>query len=1093
MHASPNIHKEKLGARIDSFQGRNSRVAELLSPKPLILCQLCVTETNRFEYLDAIRHTIRLTLLGGPTPLPYSSPLSSGGMSVASRRHLHSMMTWRLFLVQLLAVLCLLTAWASSMCVHRLSCPYFFADAASEECFQLTGSCTLKFTVGSSCLIPSRQASSLLELSCPNPSPPGECYLYVCEAKCEDMKLPPGTTTYRTVQAALDATTSTNVSLFLDSKFSLTDASTVPTSVEVLHISTYTSISTGLMAGRASLGPITMPSDQLRRSLTLSSLKMEPYISNCFGHTTSSKFDLLIDNSQLTCSMNFSTIQSRFYFGPSVEFLGHATMALRFTSGSLTILSSHVNQTLHLRMGKTTSLKFSNSDFFGNVTMHLNSTSSHLLDQNTFNASLWLYSDQPDPDNTVIRENSFFGPIRLQGGYIGVNFIANIINGTNTTLTTNRPNHSLLVAAKCLGNVRLVENRFRTGTLYIEFPTSEEQDAYGCAQYQNPYKSSEADSIEYLEIKRNHFLSVPWITPVWEDVLLFPVMPVVTLTMSGSGKWDSISSTVISATQNFWDNSTGPWLCCNPEGTGSYVDRMVNTSDWCIDQSCEQTSKVVLAEQCIQKSCPLVVSESENIVFMLLNSLSCVLLFMAVIMGIVQKRIYFTQERFQNEERIALLDRVCELFKIIVSANVLCALSIIAMVWISNTINNSVAPLPRQERFQMDTVLMMWIIGALAVIYMVCSILNLAAIVLRPYYPAILEFTSSKFHFANLFILVFSITFIVFFIPMQASSSFSLYSQALVIGKGSTELTIPSPYSIVPTLTILPFSVMVIASIIPGQILNTLLYFYEYSKITTVLEKALLRHLADSPKVKKQAFRIRLFTIPCFILAILLIIVSSSQLRETLSSLDNKGLEEELNQVQRASRTLPPMVAAMLINTGRWLSSIAASVFLVIGLGATVFITFSYQRVAIITFTTSIVLLGSMGAADNFILELIAATATKNRDSFSASGFTFAVCTLTTLACILLVYFLWKLRENVLEQLPVLAISNLNNHLDDLWQKAATSTNSSLRTSGHVSLAPEDWHHISQHNTESEDDEGLYSGTKDDSTVYSPLLYNQAP
>jgi hypothetical protein len=288
---------------------------------------------------------------------------------------------------------------------------------------------------------------------------------------------------------------------------------------------------------------------------------------------------------------------------------------------------------------------------------------------------------------------------------------------------------------------------------------------------------------------------------------------------------------------------------------------------------------------------------------------------------------------------------------------------------------------------------------------------------------------------------------------------------------------------------------------VPNQTLNNLLYFYEYITITDALEAALLKELADSPQVSKRAKLLRIlalialpFAITLFGMHIYLLYAAiktqnnankglggtsqsspqysptaSPYLFKQLSSLDSAlgnlfssswlsspsslgynswGLYDPKTI---ASLITPPTNASSvtiswkktwflpLIDTpGRWINSLATSTLGVIATLFTIFGTFYYQRIYLFTICSTALLLAALGPLENAMFEVaVVVSAGDAARLLFLHGSHLAFCVLTTIAFIVLIVFTWKLRNMVIEQLPLMAVSNLNSHLDALWQSTS--------------------------------------------------------
>lgn len=889
--------------------------------------------------------------------------------------------------------------------------------------------------------------------NCSDWSPAGTCLVYICRQNCSYLQFPNNSAVYPSIQRALKALPAgLNLTAFLDPTGNFTSKLWVPSNISSLTFIAYKSPNQSIPYDRVRIGQF-IGYGTLPLTLTLHHVAWSSPSSTspgCINGRISNNITLTMLDTEVSCNLKVASTSSiTFALNSSLVCASPCVdSSFQVRSGSVSLDAGTYSQPVSIELSQGSVFAATSINFTSDVVLRLDNFSSVSAVNNWFDAGLSVYSSQLDQSKVQFIENTFMAGFRLQGVSIGATIRGNDFFGYNNTFSIRRPMQSLLLSARCIAKLNIQNNYFRNGTVFLEMPAPAETSKSGCEDVRNPFAILGVDGQQSTIIRKNRFALPATTETMWGDILPIPVIPVLSLTASADSPTKEFDSGderyMVQASQNFWGSGTGPWLCCNPFGNGSFVDQLLNSSDWCVDAACTTTSNVAFEDECLAQGCPQTLSAAEFGTYIALMVLAGIILILVIALVLHQRLRYFTLERMQHEDRAVLIDRACEILRLVSCGAMLAAMGVLAANTMLLVKNRYTSTAPRQRRFQLDGLAVLQSELVVTLVFLICNIVLVVAICIRRRFPKVLDFCVGKIMFIHLFWLIFEFTFAVVFVPVQLATQYSVLGQIRVLGRGDAELTLPTHLYPLLLVLVVPSLFMFLVVYMAGSLVVDLLHHYEYSKITSALEKALMKHLAESEKINRQARFLRYAIIPQFLLAA---VFFSCVVYETVDSMKSAyGMntnEYFLHYPAEAYADLPPAVTAMLLNPLRWLSTAGSSGWILVSLIATITLTFYYQRVAFMTVVLVGTLLGTSGCEYNVIIEGFCFLGTKNPMVFSLKGLTFALSVLLMISTLFMLIFLWRLRRNVINELPKLAVSNLNLHIDDLWLARNTSSDGS--------------------------------------------------
>jgi hypothetical protein len=652
------------------------------------------------------------------------------------------------------------------------------------------------------------------------------------------------------------------------------------------------------------------------------------------------------------------------------------------------------------------------------------STSVFFQDTSTTDPIVFLTSaSRNNPYRGVLQKqfylssNQFNGSVSLVGSTVVAILVDNIFHGNlnrfevdNDERTSRDVPHyspNLILGASCTVDALITRNRFTSGTFYMDYPDSSNKTR-PCIGTLNPYTVG-------LKIKGNIFDGPPEPIKITPSFLLSrPLAPAVSVTTSLD---TSLPETVfpdliIDLKHNWWGASTGPWFCANNAIGGAWTSKFIDNSQWCLDINCTSFSNVNFDQWEIIRGCPMWLNTNEIIVVICFSVIALLIIIVSIIYLIYQDKKKFSQKHFINLMREDLLADLTPIFTFALVASSLVAACSMIDCYIVLSRNAATHVAPQQRRLQYIAVIIFWIFFAMAAAQILLNLLAILFIRLRRKRPDFLQFYASKFYACT--VLVLCATAVLSFIWIPADS---LNTKAIQGGdyKNVTITATMTWFVYFPIMLTIAFAVI---TLIPVHTLNQLLYHYEYAKINSALETALLKDLASSPDVNKRALRVR-------VLAIVSALACLVTLGFTISTIKSPELF-----YKPSMRFLSPTATFRARSTIGLTFVITAFVSNLLA----VWVTFSYNRVALLTALVIAMIASCLGEALDSVLWISFLNSPMANIlwcylNMGSSG----VYVLTSAVTIILTY---QLRSTVLEELPLRSISNLNLHLDRVWGSA---------------------------------------------------------
>jgi hypothetical protein len=199
--------------------------------------------------------------------------------------------------------------------------------------------------------------------------------------------------------------------------------------------------------------------------------------------------------------------------------------------------------------------------------------------------------------------------------------------------------------------------------------------------------------------------------------------------------------------------------------------------------------------------------------------------------------------------------------------------------------------------------------------------------------------------------------------------------------------------------------------------LNSLLYHFEYASITSSIEHELLKEIAKDPKINRKAFILRIVAIVNFIIATAVFIMSFIPFFRPLSHPD-----------------LGIIANLIVFDKPRWISEVGcASLGMISSLGI-IWTTFYYNRVTVLSALLSAIAVYVLGGLPNIFGGIIGVSFSVDDHSVRYHAILMGLQLAAMVIGILTFVLLYKLRAKILADIPVISISNLNAHLDEVWQ-----------------------------------------------------------
>ena len=808
---------------------------------------------------------------------------------------------------------------------------------------------------------------------------------------------------------------------------------TIPAALSAVSLSC---LNPGPKNGHAALKSLTFADSGAIRFLELSGISLAPTIPsisrNCLNVDSRMQFEMKIRRSRLLCGMSMRGSVS----GSSVSIsddsvLGVASnpelkLYIETNDGLVNISDSSLYLNATFNVHGETEVRLQDLELWDHLWTTLSPQSFALLNQTLSNFTVIFFTNatlespyiggenasKPERQVTVLY-NSFKDALTLLGtsvsGYIYRNSFEAVLGRfeydddfrTNRTIPHWSPN--LVLSATCDTQLSILENEFHSGTFFLDYPGLRHM----CVE-RNPYAHGRTN------VTHNRFAG--YLNPkfnIWAD-LKVPLPPAMsttsslgTATVRSMGKEQFVSTYGISAHFNWWGASTGPWMCCHNVVGGTWVTNFVDPSYWCVDNSCTSFSTSSLSTDCVLYGCIQRFSKSELIAFAIITALTFLALIIAIFIVAIPIHRGFAEKQLRNLVLDDLLLRLMHLWRIALMVSAATCLACIAVIGILLERNYRTPISPRQYRLKPPTMIVLFTIGSLAIIEFFFIAVVLIAAKFRLTKPKALNLTLSRFYGWTTFFLCATAVLSLGWVPddMLETKNFQ--------GGDDTDLTLTSPlswYIYVPVLINVLCGVLVL---IPTHMLNQLMYHYEYAKINTALEVALLKGLASSPTISRRALILRIGAIITSFLGFVVIGLSISGMvyPEKFYEIGLRFLTPKTVFRMRSGLTIIFTIICLLANL------------------LTIWVTFSYNRVALLT-TLLVALLASCLAGIYDVSFWLRMRRDANRlwcDLNLGFSVTF------TLLSIIITFLIYNLRAQILREIPMRALSNLNQHLDLVW------------------------------------------------------------
>lgn len=304
---------------------------------------------------------------------------------------------------------------------------------------------------------------------------------------------------------------------------------------------------------------------------------------------------------------------------------------------------------------------------------------------------------------------------------------------------------------------------------------------------------------------------------------------------------------ILDATQNWWGDPSGPFLCCNGNGRGSYTSLFVNVSDWCGNMMCTNYSKVALPTTCLRSGCKQQLSKAEIIIFIVSGLSALLLLSASVTFSIYHNVRYFSVASFERYSRDYLLPKAHVQWRF-----GLCCSSIGALLTIANIavplISTSHTPAHAHQRilpFRGYAILWIYVVLALAQL-----VLTVVGVIVSFTAPRRIGSFIKPIYLWTLLNVIITIVITLDWLP---SGGFVDLLAHFFITETSSILNLLYLCSALLCL-------VSVAAFIPVRLMNQLLNHSDHARISAVLEVAFLKRLMQSPGLEVKAKYLRIST-----------------------------------------------------------------------------------------------------------------------------------------------------------------------------------------------------------------------------------------
>jgi len=652
---------------------------------------------------------------------------------------------------------------------------------------------------------------------------------------------------------------------------------------------------------------------------------------------------------------------------------------------------------------KTSSfLQLMNSNFAMSVETILESSAAVV---NVYNSSFGRMSITGSAPVVTLLDNTFSSGVMIDGPTMTVDIRGNSFSAVAPPGSL-MPASNLFLYTRCDASGQLLRNRFISGTLYFFLPTDAERVAAGCTEQKNIYAK--------LTARFNQFAAHGQYGNASASVIFDMTTHIPT---------SHYPAHMIDLTKNWWGDVSGPKLCCNPNGIGAYPTQLISPNYWCTDPDCNGFSSAALPNYCLISCCTQPKTKAATTTVIFFAVIAYAVLLASIVYSIIYMKMTYTSEAFKFGRQEDMLDKIVPRLLVGVGASTVGGISILIISWLLCSTYWTVKSLPRQEKYTYQGVFIGFVFTWTACLQFIANILMFSSILLRYKYPKYIRFVSSKvFIWCGLniaYVLVASMVWLPYarILPKPCSmvNYVDIYSLSV-----AWYTSYPTPTHAMLTIALIPCGLISLAVGIPLQMFNNLLYNFEYSCINSALETALLKDLAKSATIAKKARNVRIAAC-CTLLLGIANLVAAAYLIAVPSMTPTEA-------------TYWPL-SILVWGVPRFINTVAACVIGVGILLTAIWLTFSYNRATLLNIITFLTLSVGIAIVDSNIAEFPAygMLQTNKSRAFVLRGTPQALGDLFGFGCFVTFIFLFKLSNSVIHELPKIAITNLNTHLDEAW------------------------------------------------------------
>jgi hypothetical protein len=570
----------------------------------------------------------------------------------------------------------------------------------------------------------------------------------------------------------------------------------------------------------------------------------------------------------------------------------------------------------------------------------------------------------------------------------------------------------------CNAHLNLVSNDFSGsgGTLFIDMPQKVSVKTF-CPHVHDPYSDNG------LQFSQNRFRVSRKDSKDYSASL-----PSVVLSTDYSpfeANWHAFPYN-INARKNWWGDATGPWICCNPTpgmGLGGFSSPFIDTSEWCLDSSCNQTSGTILTDQCILHGCQQIISARRTALIAISAIIALVPALFAIIWALYQDKVRFTASLLQYAELEHLLKQAAWINLIGIVASSLGSIALMTSMIAMLNANSKTTVAVRQELLIKATKASLYIFAILGGIQLLLNLLMFISLMVRYRYPKLLRYSLKPTWLVSLASLIYTAVVITTWFPTLYHSGNSVTSDPNEI-KGKEVWILSSPHNKFILIGVFSNVFVALSSMIPAKILHSLVHHFEYSKMSTTVEDSLLMDLITIPLVQKLSIVIR--------------VASGFGM-----SLGLAWLSLQLVSLIKPSMFYDAKFQYMIPSGVLRIQSGVQLLFQTTGIVAVclaVWSTFQLRRAQVYTIINMLLTASLIGTI---------VTLTTWLDVFTTVGYRPANWGLLhwviggawMLMTIVLMSLLQAVRRRIIRELPKQARNGINSFVDDIWHRQSVQTN----------------------------------------------------